>query len=68
MDHWNNVEVEKDGRTYAGKYRVEAGIITVTYDLEGGADKSTQVGHSKPEELARLILLELVTELRNEKR
>jgi hypothetical protein len=67
MDHWNDVEIEKDGERYAGKYRVEGGIITLTYDAEGGGDKSTQVGNSEPERLAKLLLNELVTELRNEK-
>ena len=38
MDHWNNVEIEKDGETHAGKYRVEGGIITVTYDADGGGE------------------------------
>jgi hypothetical protein len=65
MNPWNNVEIEKDGKRYAGKYRVEGGIITVTYDAEGGGDKSTQVGNSEAERLAKLMLLELVTELRN---
>jgi hypothetical protein len=67
MGQWKNVEIEKDGKRYAGKYRVEGGIITVTYDGEGGGDKSTQVGNSEPERLAKLLLIELVTELRNEK-
>jgi len=67
MDHWNNVEIEKDGETHAGKYRVEGGIITVTYDADGGGDKSSQVENSEPERLARLLLSELVAELRNEK-
>ena len=43
MDHWNNVEIEKDGKTDAGQYRVEGGIITVTYDAEGGGDKRAWV-------------------------
>ena len=64
MDHWNNVEIESDGKTYAGKYRVEGGIITVTHDADGGGDKSTQVENSEPERLAKLLLFELVAELR----
>jgi hypothetical protein len=64
MDHWNNVEIEKNGKRHAGKYRVEGGIITVTYDAEGGGHKATQVGNSEPERLAKLMLTELVTELR----
>ncbi len=64
MERWNSVEIEKDGRTYSGKYRVEGGIITVTYDADGGGDKSTQVENSEPERLAKLLLSELVAELR----
>ena len=67
MDQWINVEIEKDGKTHTGKYRVEGGIITVTYDAEGGGDKSTQVGNSEPHDLATLMLIELVTELENER-
>jgi len=65
MSSWNTVEIDKDGKTYAGKYRVEGGIITVTYDAEGGGDKSANVGGSDPARLARELLLEVVTELRN---
>jgi len=63
MNEWNNVEIEQDGKRYAGKYRVEGGIITVTYDAEGGGDKSTQLGNTEAEQLATLLLSELVTEL-----
>ena len=65
MSSWNNVEIEKDGKTYAGKYRVEGGIITVTYDAEGGGDKSAHVGGSEPGRLARQLLSDVVTELRS---
>ena len=64
MGAWNTVEIEKDGRKYAGKYRVEGGIITVTYDAEGGGDKSATVGSSEPGRLAREMLSDVVTELR----
>jgi hypothetical protein len=64
MDHWNNVEIENDGKTYAGKYRVEGGIITVTHDADGGGDKSAEVGNSEPQGLAKLLLCDLVAELR----
>lgn len=67
MDRWKTTDVEKDGKTYAGKYRVEGGIITVTYDAEGGGDKSAQVGNAEPAQLAKRLLLEVVSELRNEK-
>lgn len=65
MSSWNNVEIERDGKTHAGKYRVEGGIITVTYDADGGGDKSAHVSSSDPASLAKAMLLEIVTELRN---
>lgn len=63
MNEWKNVEIEKDGTTYVGKYRVEGGIITVTYDWQGGGDKSSRVGSSDADQLAKLLLLELITEM-----
>ena len=63
MGSWNTVEIEKDGRKYAGKYRVEGGIMTVTCDAEGGGDKSANVGSSDPGRFARELLSEVVTEL-----
>ena len=65
MSSWNNVKIERDGKTHAGKYRVEGGIITVTYDAEGGGDRTANVGNSDPARLAKAMLLEIVTELRN---
>jgi hypothetical protein len=65
MSSWNPIEIESDGKTYAGKYRVEGGIITVMYYGEGAGDKSANVGNAEPEPLARAMLLEVVTELRN---
>ena len=61
MDQWKSVEVERNGKRYAGKYRVEGGIITVTYDGDGGAAKPAHVGNAEPEQLAKLILTELVS-------
>ena len=61
MGQWKAVEIERNGKQYAGKYRVEGGIITVTYDGDGGAAKPARVGNDEPEHLARLILTELVT-------
>ena len=63
MSNWNAVQVERNGKRYAGKYRVEGGIITVTYDGEGGADKSANVEGSEPERLAARMLTELISEL-----
>ena len=65
MGSWNTIEIDKDGRKYAGKYRVEGGIMTVTYDAEGGGDKSAKVGSSDQARLARELLSQVVTELRS---
>jgi hypothetical protein len=67
MNHWNTVQIERNGKRYAGKYRVEGGIITVTYDGEGGGDKSANVGSSEPAPLATRLFTELVSELPNER-
>jgi hypothetical protein len=40
-----------------GRYEVQGGIVTVVYR---GRKKSTQVGDSPPESIARLLLSELV--------
>ena len=61
MDEWNAVEIERNGKRYAGKYRVEGGVITVTYDGDGGAAKPMHVGDNEPGQLAKRILTELVT-------
>ena len=68
MSSWHNIEVERDGNRYVGKYRVEGGIITVYYEGDGGGDKETQVGNSEPETLGRLLLSEIVAEKRKEGR
>ena len=60
MGAWNKVETETAGKVYAGKYRVEGGIITVIYDGEGGHDKSAKVGTADPDRLAKAMLSELV--------
>ena len=65
MGSWNNVEIDKDGKKHAGKYRVEGGIITVTYDADGGGDKSAHVGSADPGRLARELLSDVVSELRS---
>lgn len=48
--------VEVDGRTVRGSYRVERGIITVS---SSAGSRSTEIGGSTAEQLARLLLLEL---------
>jgi hypothetical protein len=64
MNPWKNVEIEKDGKKHVGKYRVEGGIITVTFDAAGGGDKSARLGSSDAEQLAKRMLTEIVSELR----
>jgi hypothetical protein len=51
------VTVEIDGKTYQGTYWVAGKILTVA---NGSGGKSRQVGHQRPEEVARQLLGELV--------
>ena len=53
------ISVELDGKTYTGSYNVKRGVVTVS-TLKG--HKSTQVGGSPPEVIARMLLRELVSE------
>ena len=50
------VTIEKDGKTYAGYYSVEAKTVTVR-TLDG--TKTTQIGGSTPVNVARMLLREL---------
>jgi len=52
-----DVSIEKDGKTYTGKFEVTKGIVTVTYNMEM---KRTQVGGSPPAVIAKLLLYEMV--------
>jgi hypothetical protein len=51
------ITCEFEGKTYKGTYWVAGRILTVA---TGGRGKSRQVGTMKAEELAMLLLLELV--------
>jgi hypothetical protein len=53
---WNDISFEIGDRRVHGLYRVEHGILTVTYE---GREKSTQLGGMPPETLARQLLREL---------
>jgi hypothetical protein len=53
------VSIEWEGKKYAGSYYVEKGMITVSGSW---GQKSTQVGNSPPELLARIMLRELAQE------
>ena len=54
-----SVEIEKDGRTHKAVYSVWKGVLTVSYL---GAEKSTQVGRLTNEEVAELLLSEIVND------
>lgn len=51
------VRVQIDGKPYAGSYYVDRRTITVTYGIR---KKTTQLGGSSPDGLARILLGELV--------
>jgi len=48
--------IEWGGRSYSGRYSVESGVVTVS-SVDG--TKSTQVGSSGAERIARMLLAEL---------
>ena len=52
-----SVEIKRGDEVHTGWYDVESGMITVTYRL---AEKTTQLGGSPPETLARLLLSEMI--------
>jgi hypothetical protein len=52
-----NVSIERNGRTYTGRYLVAGDLITVRYDSD---QKATQIGGSPHEALAKILLGELV--------
>ena len=51
------VELELDGTCYVGSYAVESEVVTVVY---GFSKKSTEVGDSTVERVARMLLRELI--------
>lgn len=53
------VTVECSGNTYKATYRIEKGMIIVS---TGRGSKTTQLGSSPPETLARIILGEMINE------
>lgn len=62
MDRKLPVSVEVGGREYCGEYELNKGMITVHFDLR---KKTTQLGGSDHETLARVLLSELVRESNN---
>jgi hypothetical protein len=55
------IEVELDGKRYAGWWSVAGKSQSVTVDFKGQS-KSTQAGGDTPEQTARALLCELVAE------
>ena len=47
-----------DGKLATGSFYVESGLVTATYK---GDSKTTQVGCSTPQAVARLLIREMVT-------
>lgn len=64
---WREVTYEQDGHVYLGYYRLQGGMMTVTYEDDGGTEqgKSSQLmpGGLSQERLAQSLLGELVREL-----
>jgi hypothetical protein len=54
-----NIAIVRAGQPYTGRYTVAKGIVTVTGI---GGTKTTQLGSSKPKELAERLLSEIVAE------
>ena len=57
----DDIEIEFRGgnpkKWHSGKVRIEGGRVTVT--APDGRTKSRRIGHSNPETIARLLLMEL---------
>ena len=51
------ISVEVDGKTYSGDFEVRGRVVTVTTSY---GTKSTQVGGSPPDVVAKTLLRELV--------
>lgn len=54
---WREVAIERNGKTHTGHYEVTRGVITVTF---GFKTKTTQVGGTPVEVLAKMLLSEMV--------
>ena len=54
-----SVEIKKDGRTHEAVFSVWKGVVTVSYLR---VERSTQVGRLTNEEVAELLLHEIVNE------
>jgi hypothetical protein len=54
-----DIEIQFDGRTYSGTWRVEGKLLHVSSTF---GSKTTQLGNSRPETLAPILLRELAQE------
>jgi len=61
------ITVEVDGEKYTGRYEVSRGGYRMITVMSAFGSKSTQLGGSTPEALAKLLLGELVGENKNRK-
>lgn len=52
-----DVETERNGKRYAGKYSADGEMVTVYF---AGTSKKARLGNSSPELLAQVLLGELV--------
>jgi hypothetical protein len=59
MNPSGTVSIEREGNKYTGEYSVSKGMLTVT---AANGSKTTQLGGSPPEVLARTMLGELFQE------
>jgi len=59
MAHRIDIEVEEFGQRYGGTYSLRGDMVTVRY---GATKKATQIGNSRPDYVARSLLLEMVRE------
>lgn len=53
------IEMQYNGNTYSAEYTIEGGMITVSGN---GGSKTTQVGGTPEDTLARMLLRELINE------
>lgn len=60
---WGTVAIEKDGKTYSGTYTVSGQPPMVTVSSAQG-ERTTQLGDSPAEMIARRLLNELVRDFR----
>ena len=56
---WHEITIEDKGKTFQAYFYVERGIVTVVSCF---GQKSTQIGSSPAESIARIMLRELIDE------